>query len=66
MAEPHENGRATDTQLFAEAIASANIPTLLMVPVQLTGAERWLEAPYRPQRPRGLDDNDSGGLPDGI
>jgi 4-hydroxyacetophenone monooxygenase len=45
------------------AIAEANIPTLLMVLVQLTGEQRWLEPPYRPQRPRGLSDNDSGGLP---
>lgn len=45
-----------------EAIAAANIPTLLMVVVQLTGELRWLDEPYRPTPPRGLDDNDSGGL----
>ncbi|TDB95486.1 NAD(P)/FAD-dependent oxidoreductase [Actinomadura sp. 7K534] len=43
-------------------MADANIPTLLMVLVQLTGDRRWLEPPYRPTRPRGLDDNPTGGL----
>jgi 4-hydroxyacetophenone monooxygenase len=52
----------TEEQQFAEAIAIANIPTLLMVLVQFTGDERWLEAPYRPVRVRGMSDNDSGGL----
>ena len=52
----------TENQQFAEAVAIANIPVLLMVLVQLTGNERWLEAPYRPQRIRGMGDNDTGGL----
>jgi 4-hydroxyacetophenone monooxygenase len=47
---------------FAEAVTIANVPTLLMVLVQLTGDERWLEAPYRVARARGMSDNDSGGL----
>ncbi len=51
---------------FAEALSDANIPTLLMVLVQLTGELRWLEPPYRPQRPRGLSDNDDGGLSDAV
>ncbi|MBL6750325.1 MAG: NAD(P)-binding domain-containing protein [Nevskia sp.] len=54
---------AADARQFAEAVAMANIPVLLMVLVQLTGELRWLEPPYLPQRPRGLSDNDSGGLP---
>jgi 4-hydroxyacetophenone monooxygenase len=41
----------------------ANIPTLLMVLVQTTGDLRWLEPPYRPTAARGLDENDTGGLP---
>ncbi|SRR5579875_1924329 len=53
-------------QLFADAVAIANIPTLLMVLVQLTGELRWLEAPYRPSRARGVNDNDTGGLPEPI
>ncbi len=48
---------------FAEAIAIANIPTLLMVLVQLTGETRWLDAPYTPKRATGMGDNDTGGLP---
>ncbi|MDG2277029.1 MAG: NAD(P)/FAD-dependent oxidoreductase [Pseudomonadales bacterium] len=54
----------SDDGLFAQAIEIANIPTLLMVLVQLTGEERWLEPPYRPTRLRGMGDNDTGGLTD--
>lgn len=46
-----------------DALAEANIPTLLMVLAHLTGEERWLEAPFTPTHAHGLDDNDSGGLP---
>src|SRR5436190_22773308 len=53
-------------ETWAEAISVANIPTLLMVLVHMTGDRRWLEDPYRPSRTRGLDDNDTGGLPDDI
>ena len=56
----------TDAPRFAEALALANIPTLLMVLVQLTGNLRWLEPPYRPRRAQGMSDNDTGGLPDDI
>jgi len=52
----------TEQQELAQALRSANLPSLLMVLHQLTGEDRWLEAPYRPQRMRGLDDNDDGGL----
>jgi len=45
-----------------EAIELANIPTLLLVLVQLTGDMRWLEDPYLPVRSKGVDDNDTGGL----
>ena len=51
-----------DEQIFADAIEVANIPTLLMVIVQLTGELEWLEAPYNPKRQPGLGDNDGGGL----
>ena len=53
-------------EALAEAVRLANIPTLIPVLVQLTGETRWLEAPYRPSRPRGLDDNDDGGLPEAV
>ena len=51
-----------DEQRFSDAIAVANIPTLLMVLVQLTGETHWLEAPYKPSRQSGMSDNDTGGL----
>lgn len=54
------------TELLKEGVGAANIPTLLMVLVQMTGDPRWLEAPYAPRRARGLDDNDSGGLSEDI
>src|SRR5690606_5428849 len=56
----------TDRDRIAEAVAIANIPTLLMVLVQMTGDRRWLEKPYRPKRGRGVGDNDSGGLSEEI
>ena len=46
-----------------DAIGSANVPTLLMVLLHLSGDTRWLSATYQCSRIRGLDDNDSGGLP---
>lgn len=52
----------SDEARLRAVIADANVPTLLMVLVQLTGDLRWLEPPYRPTRPRGLDDNPTGGL----
>jgi 4-hydroxyacetophenone monooxygenase len=57
---------AQDRADLTEALALANIPTLLALLVQLTGDLRWLEAPYQPTRNRGLGDNDDGGLPDGV
>jgi 4-hydroxyacetophenone monooxygenase len=48
---------------LAEAVATANIPALIMVLFQLTGDRRWLGERYRVRRARGVSDNDSGGLP---
>jgi 4-hydroxyacetophenone monooxygenase len=53
----------SDTEL-RESLAVANVPTLLLVLAQLTGEGRWLQPPYLPSRIRGIDDNDSGGLPE--
>ena len=50
----------------AEGVALANLPTLLMVLVQLTGELRWLEDPYRPRRAWGMGDNDTGRLPEPV
>ena len=55
-----------DEDVWREAVAIANIPTLLPVLVQMTGDRRWLEDPYRPSRTQGLGDDDSGGLPDHL
>src|SRR2546427_9890796 len=46
---------------LAEALPSANIPTLLLLLYQFTGEERWLLPPFTPEASR-WDDNDSGGL----
>lgn len=51
---------------ISEALAVANVPTLILLLHQFTGDPRWLEAPFMPERGRGLDDNDSGGLPDAV
>ncbi|MBS44505.1 MAG: monooxygenase [Nocardioides sp.] len=48
------------------ALEAANVPTLLAVLVQLTGDRGWLTERYRPTRPRGMDDNRTGGLPDDV
>jgi 4-hydroxyacetophenone monooxygenase len=55
-----------DVDRLRQGVALANIPTLLMLLVQLTGDTKWLLPPYAPKRARGLDDNDSGGLPDNV
>jgi len=55
-----------EAQRFADAIAIANIPVLLMMLVQMTGEFRWLDDQYRTRRVRGMDDNDSGGLPEPL
>src|ERR1700677_1761865 len=48
------------------SVSTANVPTLLMVLAHLTGDRRWLADRYRPTRPKGLGDDDSGGLPDDV
>jgi 4-hydroxyacetophenone monooxygenase len=65
---PGQNGNHGQEipQRFADAIAIANIPVLLMVLVQMTGDLHWLEDQYRTRRVRGMNDNDSGGLPEAL
>jgi len=53
-----------DADQLRSALDAANIPTLLVLLAHLTGEDRWLAEPYRPQRAQGLSDNDSGGLPE--
>jgi 4-hydroxyacetophenone monooxygenase len=57
--------RVDDATLRA-AVAEANIPTLLMVLVQLTGEMRWLMEPFVLSRTKGMADNDTGGLPESL
>jgi 4-hydroxyacetophenone monooxygenase len=57
-----ESPSMSERERFAEAVAIANVPTLVMVLVQLTGDLNWLDEPYRIRRGRGLGDNDTGGL----
>ncbi|MEO9657185.1 flavin-containing monooxygenase [Qipengyuania citrea] len=52
--------------LLKDGIANANIPALLMVLYQMTGKAAWLQEPFAPGRSPGLDDNDSGQLPDEV
>lgn len=63
---PTAPDRAAWRQTLKLALRDANLPTLLMVLVHLTGDARWLSERYHCSRVRGLDDNDSGGLPDDV
>ncbi len=51
-----------DLDMWRTAIGMANVPTLQMVLVQLTGDLSWIEAPYLPTKPPGISDHDSAGL----
>ncbi len=51
---------------LTEALEAANLPTLCCILVHLTGDRRWIEGRFVPTRVRGMDDNDSGGLPDAV
>jgi 4-hydroxyacetophenone monooxygenase len=51
------------SERLRDALADANIPTLLLVLQHLTGDAKWTSAPYRPGRGKPLDDNDSAGFP---
>ncbi len=53
-------------EALRRALDEANLPTLLMVLAHLTGDDRWIEDPYGPSRPRGIEDNDSGGFPEEL
>ena len=54
--------RPFDEATLRKALESANLPTLLMVMFQLTGDRTWISDPYRPQRTKGMSDNDDGGF----
>lgn len=65
MRSPVQAGGLPAAELEA-AVRIANIPTLLLLLVQLTGDESWLDGDFKPSLARGLDDNDSGGLSDDV
>ena len=62
---PSSSGQINRTDL-SRAIIAANIPTLLMVLVHITGDGAWLRFPFKPSKPRALNLNDSGGLSDEL
>jgi len=63
MMMPDSDLKNFDKAEIAEGVAIANVPTLVMVLVQLTGDEKWLKPPYVLTKAPGLDDHDGGGLP---
>jgi 4-hydroxyacetophenone monooxygenase len=48
------------------ALKDADIPTLLMVLIQLTGDTNWLSPRFQCRRVKGLTDDDTGGLGENI
>ncbi|WP_105034185.1 flavin-containing monooxygenase [Cryobacterium aureum] len=62
-----DNGDAPLSEAeLRDAIQTAAVPALLMVVFQITGDEKWLGKRYRPTRGRGLNNHESGGLPDEV
>lgn len=55
-----------DREKLRQGVDEANIPTLIMCLVHLTGDRAWLQSPFKPGRASGLDDNDSGALPEQV
>ncbi|MFF2847667.1 flavin-containing monooxygenase [Streptomyces sp. NPDC058001] len=62
----HSPTSRADAERLRSALEVANIPTLLLVLAHLTGDERWLGRPYRPEQADPLGDNDTGGLPEHV
>jgi 4-hydroxyacetophenone monooxygenase len=66
LREPTAPAADLDRTTLVDAVAVANLPTLLMVLFHLTGEDRWLHAPYLLTRTPGLAEHDDGGLPEQI
>ena len=60
------DSREMTAEELRDALQAANVPTLLIMLVQMTGDKKWMESPFRPTRARGLEDNDDGGLTEKI
>jgi 4-hydroxyacetophenone monooxygenase len=58
--------KAQNWAWLTAAVSLANVPTLACLLLHLTGDRRWIEGRCVPSRVRGLDDNDSGGLPPDV
>jgi 4-hydroxyacetophenone monooxygenase len=52
-----------EPERLREALAIADIPALVAMLLEFTGDEKWLSAPFAPERARGMDDGEDGGLP---
>jgi 4-hydroxyacetophenone monooxygenase len=59
-----EERKRPDLDALRRQLDAANLPTLLLLLVQMTGDRRYLQAPFQPVRARGMSDNDSGGFDD--
>lgn len=63
---PHNGDAPLSEEELRHAIQTAAVPALLMVVFQVTGDERWLGQRYRPTRGKGLNNHESGGLPEDV
>ncbi|MGW5145215.1 flavin-containing monooxygenase [Rhodococcus koreensis] len=62
-------GSAPDSftdQDLRDALADANLPTLLAALAHVTGEDRWIESPFVPTSPPDLGDHDSGGFAEDV
>ncbi|MDF3308322.1 NAD(P)/FAD-dependent oxidoreductase [Rhodococcus sp. T2V] len=62
-------GSAPDSftdQDLRDALADANLPTLLAALAHVTGEDRWIESPFVPTLPPDLGDHDSGGFAEDV
>ncbi|MGW4335061.1 flavin-containing monooxygenase [Rhodococcus koreensis] len=62
-------GSAPDSftdQDLRDALADANLPTLLAALAHVTGEDRWIESPFVPTLPPDLGDHDSGGFAEEV
>jgi 4-hydroxyacetophenone monooxygenase len=60
------DGSDVDTEVLRRALALADIPTLVALLAEFTGDEKWLSEPYLPERTRGMDSGEDGGLPKAV
>ena len=66
MSQTAGGDRSAWEAALESALAEANVPTLLMVLVHLTGSSYWLSSRFHCGRVVGLDDDGSGGLSEEV